>query len=440
VSGNHVGGSSENLFGGGFSGDFNLLGSGDTTGGAGDITGEDNPLLGLLADNGGPTQTHALLPGSPAIDAGDPSPFDPPANDQRGAPFARIADGGVNGPRMDIGAFELQSLTARWEGDATAGNIGDAVSWSDANNWELAGITDLAPIDISPGENVEFTAAPTTIGSVNLESDRTVNSLTFQADYMLSGQSLTVTSGLIDVPAGTSASIDSTIVSAAGVTKTGDGALHIMGVAPNVTVTGGTLILASTGTVQDLTNDVGGTALIHSNAGSSVLGDLLNNGTLAPSGNMNGNLKLDAGDIDLLLAKVASRRRYDPLFDVVADGVIDRQDAQRTPRAAGGSVVVESQITDIAIAALSRERDQAQRPDFAPLRGALVPVVAPTAAQQGAAQRADVVWVRDADRLFSLWARRDQLAVRADDFAHITREPFEENQLGVGDETEPFWF
>jgi hypothetical protein len=33
-----------------------------------------NPLLGPLADNGGPTATHALLPGSPAIDAGPPSP------------------------------------------------------------------------------------------------------------------------------------------------------------------------------------------------------------------------------------------------------------------------------------------------------------------------------------------------------------------------------
>ena len=32
-----------------------------------------NPLLGPLADNGGPTQTHALLPGSPAIDAGNPA-------------------------------------------------------------------------------------------------------------------------------------------------------------------------------------------------------------------------------------------------------------------------------------------------------------------------------------------------------------------------------
>jgi CSLREA domain-containing protein len=40
--------------------------------GTGDILGSD-PLLAVLGDNGGPTHTMALLPGSPAIDAGDPA-------------------------------------------------------------------------------------------------------------------------------------------------------------------------------------------------------------------------------------------------------------------------------------------------------------------------------------------------------------------------------
>ncbi|HEX9669118.1 MAG TPA: CSLREA domain-containing protein, partial [Thermoanaerobaculia bacterium] len=35
-----------------------------------------DPRLGPLADNGGPTPTHALLPGSPALDAGSPKPFE----------------------------------------------------------------------------------------------------------------------------------------------------------------------------------------------------------------------------------------------------------------------------------------------------------------------------------------------------------------------------
>jgi hypothetical protein len=65
------------------------------------------PLLGPLRNNGGPTATHALLSGSPAIDAGSN-----PANkdeDQRGIdidtaplPYPRVV-----GPAADIGAFEV---------------------------------------------------------------------------------------------------------------------------------------------------------------------------------------------------------------------------------------------------------------------------------------------------------------------------------------------
>ena len=53
---------------GNFSGNFNLIEDGSGSGLTGTVTGD--PLLGPLADNGGPTQTHALLPGSPALDAG----------------------------------------------------------------------------------------------------------------------------------------------------------------------------------------------------------------------------------------------------------------------------------------------------------------------------------------------------------------------------------
>jgi hypothetical protein len=63
-----------------------------------------NPLLGLLANNGGPTFTHALLAGSPAIDAADPTICaQAPVNgvDQRGVTRPQ-------GPGCDIGAFELE--------------------------------------------------------------------------------------------------------------------------------------------------------------------------------------------------------------------------------------------------------------------------------------------------------------------------------------------
>lgn len=68
-----------------------------------------DPMLGPLADNGGPTKTHALLVGSPAIDAGDAAycAADPGAanRDQRGV--ARPIDGDTTpGAVCDIGAFE----------------------------------------------------------------------------------------------------------------------------------------------------------------------------------------------------------------------------------------------------------------------------------------------------------------------------------------------
>src|SRR4030095_10194588 len=63
--------------------------------GPGDQINTD-PLLGPLQYNGGPTLTHALLLGSPAIDAGDPSFTPPPLYDQRGAPFDRVFNGRVD--------------------------------------------------------------------------------------------------------------------------------------------------------------------------------------------------------------------------------------------------------------------------------------------------------------------------------------------------------
>ena len=70
--------------------------------GPGDQINTD-PMLGPLQNNGGPTLTHALLPGSPAIDAGDPNFAPPPDYDQRGPGFVRVFNG-----RIDVGSFEVQ--------------------------------------------------------------------------------------------------------------------------------------------------------------------------------------------------------------------------------------------------------------------------------------------------------------------------------------------
>ena len=97
---------------------FNLIGAADesslgfTNGLNADQVGSDispiNPLLGLLLMNGGPTPTHALLPGSPAVNKGKSFGIH---TDQRG--FRRPYDYpsvsyAPSGDGSDIGAFELK--------------------------------------------------------------------------------------------------------------------------------------------------------------------------------------------------------------------------------------------------------------------------------------------------------------------------------------------
>jgi hypothetical protein len=98
---------------------FNLFGTNGDAGVTGFTPGPTDlvpsvslgQILGPLANNGGPTQTHALVAGSPAIDAGDPGGCRNNLKtllltDQRG--FARHVDGNNDGAvRCDIGAFEF---------------------------------------------------------------------------------------------------------------------------------------------------------------------------------------------------------------------------------------------------------------------------------------------------------------------------------------------
>ena len=145
------------------SGGYNLIGTlfyrpGFTDGVNGDQVGVTSPRLGPLRDNGGPTPTVALLPGSPAIDKGHAFGL---LTDQRGLartfdhPFVHASRGG---DETDAGAFELQRLTlVEWcrqyftdeqlasaighpEGDANASGIPNALK-------HLFGIDPLQPMD-----------------------------------------------------------------------------------------------------------------------------------------------------------------------------------------------------------------------------------------------------------------------------------------------------
>lgn len=112
-----VAGNSSDVLGDVASQGYNLIGriegcTGIVDGVKGDRAGTAaaplDPLLGPLANNGGPTQTHALQRGSPAIDAGD-SAFEIGrfSTDQRGSGFRRISN-----HRIDIGAYEVQEPKA----------------------------------------------------------------------------------------------------------------------------------------------------------------------------------------------------------------------------------------------------------------------------------------------------------------------------------------
>jgi CSLREA domain-containing protein len=115
-----------------FSDGGNLIGRADGSDGFGIPPGDQvgsiasplDPHLGPLADNGGPTKTHALLSNSTALDAGkncvDPDvggPCDlltPLLTDQRGTIFNRKVDGpdGDTTATVDIGAYEMQTALA----------------------------------------------------------------------------------------------------------------------------------------------------------------------------------------------------------------------------------------------------------------------------------------------------------------------------------------
>jgi CSLREA domain-containing protein len=128
---------------------YNLIGN--NTGGSGFTNGVNNdqagsagfpldPLLGPLQNNGGPTQTMALLNGSPAVDKGaaatDPATGNSITTDQRGSlrpvdhPGIAPATGGDN---SDIGAFEIPSsncppnLTVNDTGDGADVTPGNGV-------------------------------------------------------------------------------------------------------------------------------------------------------------------------------------------------------------------------------------------------------------------------------------------------------------------------
>ena len=141
--------------------------TGDLVGTAGSSI---DPLLGPLQDNGGPTFTHALLPGSPAIDSGDDSVLGPPHNlttDQRGFPR-------LQGTRVDIGAYEAEPPQS---GTITITKTGDT-------NDGFCGVLDCSLREaIASGDSGDSITIPAGTYTLTLGSELTIDkSLTLTGD------------------------------------------------------------------------------------------------------------------------------------------------------------------------------------------------------------------------------------------------------------------
>ncbi|WP_417391538.1 choice-of-anchor Q domain-containing protein [Gimesia sp.] len=172
----------------------------------------------VLRDNGGVTKTHALLPGSAAINGGDNNALDDTnpdivnrraiTQDPRGAGFERIADGTI-----DIGAFEVQHTIAQVElrivaektttqsnGERTT--LPDNLTWIDewSGYWLEIWVSTPAATDLgvlSAAMNLSYNTAIATAVSIeygaafNLNQTGTINDLTGLIEGLSAESSLT---------------------------------------------------------------------------------------------------------------------------------------------------------------------------------------------------------------------------------------------------------
>ena len=220
IAGN-VGGITGDI-GGNATGSYNLVGIGGSGGlseSNNNLLNVANPLLGTLANNGGPTDTIALLKGSPAISAGTSS--DGVFTDERGYP--------LDSP-PDIGAYQVQPSSESLVVNTTADG------------------TNTDPHLTTLRQAVAF--ANTLSGTATI---------TFAPAVFNKDETITLTDGVLDL-------------------ENKGGPIDIIAPAPGLTISGGGGQIF--GVDANVTATISGVALI--DGGSSVLngGDLLNAGTL----------------------------------------------------------------------------------------------------------------------------------------------------------------
>ncbi len=236
VSGDIVSGSAHNLIG-------------DGTGVSGISNGTDNNIVGTaampvnarlapLGNYGGTTRTHALLPGSPALNAaGAACPANPPttaplAVDQRGVPRPQPTAGGV----CDIGAFESRGFTLT----ASAGATQQTTA---GRPFPIALAATLAPVDAGDpvsGATVTFTINPIGGATGTFAGGMTTATAATNANGVATASALT---------AGSTAGSFAVTTSIAGAAN----ATHTLTVNPLPTITTTTLPATTQGVAYDRT-------------------------------------------------------------------------------------------------------------------------------------------------------------------------------------------
>ncbi len=180
------------------SGGFNLA----SDGGGGFLVGPNDqinvdPRLGPLSLNGASTPTHALLGGSPALDAGKNS--GPPPLDQRTAPRP-FAISGITPPSggdgSDIGAVEMQAIIVTNTNFAGGGSLDAAIATANSNGTGLDDIIFATPPFDGP-QTIDLEAALPDITSNVTINGPGANLLTVERDFLIATEF-----GIFNVPGG----------------------------------------------------------------------------------------------------------------------------------------------------------------------------------------------------------------------------------------------
>jgi hypothetical protein len=271
---------------------FNLIGDdsgliGLTNGTNGNQIGTSlapiNPQLGPLANNGGPTKTQALLPGSPASDAGDNCVLDnscSPAlaaaltTDQRGAGFNRAVDANGDGTTtVDIGAYEGQSILVTNTNDSGAGSLRQAITeanaspGSDAINFQ-AGLTGtISLLSALPDLNTSIAINGPGSSQLTIQRSSTLGTPEFRIFTITSGGSVTISGATI----------------ANGLTSVGGGVRVNSGAALNlqgVKITGNTANSSAGGIFNNGGAVTMTSSTVSGNHAETMNGGIFNSGTL----------------------------------------------------------------------------------------------------------------------------------------------------------------